>query len=497
MKKEREYVVDLKKILIEVIRYWWICLLLAFFLGALLGGIKYAYDKKENKIKLQKLKIQQEKQEETESLVSIEQRIKEAKAELSAEEVINVELAIEYYKQIQQYKKYKNSSLYISLNPYNVNVTTLYFVVELDESVQGELEKQLLIDNITVAYSNYVKNGEFAKELSTEFGVEDRYLSELISITNNVSSNDTKNYINITIVNVDGLENLPQEVEKSVRNYSEQLNSSLGKHKLNLVDTYNNTEVDTGILSDVQSVQLDIYNASNRLGTLKKNFTEDQLIVYNQAIGVVDIIEAEDEESKDNTDTLEIKGAIKPAKLNILYVLLGIIVGVALYCGAIIFKIVFSKYVISMSGICLGYGLRHYGIIFAKEHFSKTFLKKIEYGELLNISQEEAIQRVAANIMLTCKNKNKDKIALVSSDFENINFDIVEKIKKGLEDFGITAIVLKNVLDDSKGILELFEVGECVLVEKTEKTQIKKVDEFINICYENEINLYGMVDIID
>lgn len=474
MGRNVERQIDIKKYFVYLVRYWWLAILLAAFFGAALGGIKYMKDKQAHD-------AQESKNNQTvqsiDDVANMEERIEKVKAGLDAVERQNVELAIEYYRLMQQYNKYKNSSVYLSQNPYKVNKTELYFKVNLDSSVEGTFEeKQILIDNIVQAYVNYINSGAYSIYVSVGGELDAKYVIELVSAENNGNNSlYGQNDFTITIVNDTNLPNLQEEIKECIMDYGDDITKSLAKHSIKLVDEYNAIVVDNGLVNAIQSVQTDIYNASTRLVALKKAFSDEQMMCYNDAIGVVDVEESESEIGDESLD-IEPESVAK-AEIQIKYIVIGMILGIALYCCIILAKFLFTSYVLAESGFQSMFGLRY-------------------IGALTDSDDENKLGMIAMKIYLACKKDKVQKVAVISSDFSNVAERELEALIGQLNKENVEAVMLERVLMDGKAMSELTDIGKCVFAERTGKTRIGNMAALVELCEENSVDMYGVVDFV-
>lgn len=457
-----EYGIDLKKYFLRLIRYWWVCIILAAVFGAALGGYKYIKDKNN----ITESETNTEMQEE---ISDVKQRIAETKANFDAEELQNVELAVEYYKQLQQYNRYLESSIYVSQDPYNVSKTTLYYVIELDSSQHKNFdEAQRLTDNIATAYISHINHGTFLDKMAEKTGVSASYLSELIQAKTDNSTNHV-NFFRITFINDSDMDDISVYADEFINEYTSKVNDSFGKHSLKLVDTYTATVVDNSIMSAIQSMQADIYNASTRLVSIKKNFTTNQTLCYNDSILVVDAHNSQQDKDIDNETVNDISEGVN---IDIQYILLGAILGIALYCGIILLLQIFSPYIVSQSGFQGMFGMRYLGVM-----------------------SDDSLGLIAMKIKLACKSDEADKVALVGSQINALPSEVIDNLTKQLEKENIEAVKLENVLMDGNEMSELFNIGKCIFIERTGSSRIKNVEELVGFCKENKIKMYGVADV--
>lgn len=467
--------IDVKKYLEKLVHCWWLAVMLVVICGVALGAFKYTKDKQE--YKKEKEKLEQSLQAVSDDGAENEGQVKDKKVTLDVVERQNVELAVEYYRLIQQYTRYKDSSVYLSQNPYKVDKTTLYFTVSLDNSNYTSYdEEKIIIGNIVLAYVNYIITGEFATGVAEDINLEQRYVIELVSAGVQLDQAGLINGFVVTIVNDEQYDDLSKEVQASINNYSVELTKNFSNHSIKLIDEYNAEVIDSSLDSAIQGVQTDIYNASNRLATLKKGFSDEQLAYYNESIGVVNSKDVEEEGVVDTEAAKdETMAKLQPARVQVKYIVLGVILGIVAYCCIILIGFIFTSKVLAESGFESMFGIRYLG------HIKES-------------SSNDVFGMVIVKIMLACKKDNIDKIALIGSDFDNVSELTVNELVTRLENENIRVERLDNVLSNCKELTRLFDINKCILAEHTGKTRINDLEELVDICNDNGIAIYGVVD---
>ncbi len=474
MRGNIERSIDIKKYIESLFRYWWMAVLLGGIFGILIGAFMFARDKKEYNQERDKISESIQLQEK----VEVEERIEDAKSSLDVVEIQNVDLAVQYYRTIQQYKKYKDSSIYISQNPYKVNRTALYYKISLEPVSNLSIDEQkLLLGNIGLAYVQYINSGELATDVAEELGIDSRYIDELISTNIPLEGAGITNCFNVYIINDEQCEGLSEKVKNCIDAYCAEFSGTIEKHSVEVVDEYNAIVMDSSISSAIDSVQTDIYNASNRLTNLKKAFSDEQLAYYNESIGVVDSKD-EDEESVESSVTglKEELAKLEPAQIQIKNVALGVILGIVMHCCIILVYFMFTSKVLAESGYESMFGLRYLGKVTESE-------------------DDDRFGMLVVKIVLACKKNNIQKIALVGTDFGIVADNVVDELISKLGEQGIETQRLEHVRSDCNELSTLFGIGKCLLVEHTGKTKIKDLEEIVNMCNDNDIDIYGVIDI--
>lgn len=477
--------IDIKKYLISLIRYWWLAVLISALCGAALAGFMYIKDKREN----DRLRLELNNKSPVENA---SKSVDEIKASMDVVDLQNVELAVEYYRMIKQYSKYEENSIYLSQNPYKVNKTILTYLVILDDSEELSFEEQqVLKDNIVSCCVNYINTGDFADGIEKNVGVAPQYIKELVRASKNSSDAYSLDTFDIILINDKEIGDISEFVKNDIESYVSEADGTFGAFSIQIVEEYNTTVIDEDLVNAVQGVQTDIYNATTRLKTLKKAFTKEQLICYNNAIGAVDVMvsDSEDEEVKNEQITV-----IEPAEFNVKYVIVGFALGLVFYCGIILAWFMFSTRVLAVSGFESMFGVKMFGILFPESIYGKngSLLMKLEYRNLESVDYSTALGLIAIKIKTACKGIGK--LAVLSSDFDNLNMDNYDNLKERLSLEGIELVEIKDALCDGKALKELISIGNCIALEKSGSTRIKSFALIKELCNECDIKLHGVID---
>lgn len=478
--------IDLKKYFISLIRYWWLGALVAVLCGMALATLAYVKDKHDND------KLREELNRETQTEED-ELNIDEIKGTLDAVELQNVELAVEYYKMIKQYAKYEDNSIYLSQNPYKVDKTIINYIISLEDVEDVSFEEQQIIrDNIVSCLTNYINYGGFSEAVEEHIGVEARYISELVSASKNGADSYSLDTFDVNIINDDELEDLSKYVKSELETYATEINGVFGTFSIKFIEEYNVIEIDNSMINAIEGIQTDIYNATTRLNTVMKNFSEEQLICYNDAIGAVDLMVSEEEEvGEDNLST----PVITPAKFSVKYAVVGFILGLVLYCGLILVWFMFTSKVLAVSGFESMFGVKLFGVLLPESMYGKktSLLRKIEYGDLKSVGYSTVIGLLAIKVKAACKGINK--LAVISSDFDSINEDIYTSLKERLSSEGIELVEIKKALSDGKDLEKMISIGNCIALEKAGSTKIKTFAMMKELCDECDVKLHGVINV--
>lgn len=471
MRKGEGFSVDLRKEMFYLLRRWLLIAVSMIVFGALVGGLKYYIDKNQ---------YNKQKNSPAEEIV------------LSDAEVEEVNHAAMYKKQIDELNEYLKSSVYINLDYHNVNTTKLTYIVELDTDEELAYEEELTqLGSICEMYNIYVGGDTILNDINAEelYGLENRYIDEMITIEE-YSADEYVDKIMVYIINNEQIEGITEEIKASLEAYCSELNKDGMKHELRLIEEINYTAIDNKVLSASQALQSDIYTTNTRYQKAVEDLNDNQELLYNK------IIAGEDVELSE-LFSAENKSVEKPG-IDIVFIIAGMLVGLVIACGLLILKYSLSDKVLSDKDFEGLFELKYLGLLFDDKYAElrkKSVINRWEYGDLLESEYKEKLNFVALKLKLMCDKKGINKVALISSDYSNLSDEIVEDLCQRIKTEDIELVKVGNVLTDSKEMRKLFDAGACIFAEATNKTKIKKMNQLVELCYENNIEKLGVVEI--
>ena len=238
---EYEEEIDLKQLLVYVFRKWRTMIAAAVVLGLLLGGVKAA----KGFIDLQ----DPEKVEESIKAAELEQQNYDtAKAQLTNQ-------MAEYNRQIDDYQKYQDNSLYMKIDPYAVYKESITYVVTTDYQILPGMNFQtpnwmgsVLSAYTTIATSITIKDlpPEGQAGLSEEWDADS--LEKFVRVETN--ANDGKLTITASAESETRAKAILQAVKEKVEANQKSVGEAAGEHKLSLISTKSTVTVDQGIIND-------------------------------------------------------------------------------------------------------------------------------------------------------------------------------------------------------------------------------------------------------
>lgn len=227
--------IDLKQLMIAVLRKWRVIILCAFIFAVLGGAYKGITG-------FMKLKDSEYMEEQRKTVEEKEEQYETQKA-LYETQLKSLE------KEVETRNAYRDRSLYMNIDPYNEYRETVTYFVETDYQIMPGMDYQNVnrATSILNAYVRQVQDfGIFGKALNIigeEYSSTD--LRELVSV-----SQDNGNFMfTVTIVGPD--EEIPSALMEIIRNTVndsiEEIRRTIGEHKIREVTFTSGYCVDTGL----------------------------------------------------------------------------------------------------------------------------------------------------------------------------------------------------------------------------------------------------------
>ena len=310
----QERIITVADLIKEIVRKFWLVIVLAIVFAGLLGGYKYVKDSKA---------VETEKIAENTSDVS--------SSNLSAEDQEAVQNVLLVQDNLLQQQEYADNSVLMQIDPLKEDIVILQYYFDTEQSVGSDVRYSLLN-----AYQNYVNEGNLAADLE-EYGqqMEVQYLGELITCETNM--NDSSNMVliegigtsfTIKVIHEDQelCTSLAEDIKACIQQYQINLNNTMGRHELELVDESYSQVVD----KDLWTYKFDRVNSitsmQEKIDALKENLSEDQLAV----------VEAYSSQAKDENIEAEDSSTNVSVSISKKHVLVGGAIGVVLACLFII-----------------------------------------------------------------------------------------------------------------------------------------------------------------
>ncbi|MCR4945987.1 MAG: hypothetical protein K5929_03455 [Lachnospiraceae bacterium] len=435
---EDESEIDLKDLVIQVMKHWRRMLVFAILFAMLLGGfrcykayISYQADKLEEK----------EKRENSFELWQYENTKKKLEENISRID-----------EKIEQIKEYESESILMNMDPYDYYLAYCRYYVTTNYQINPELgfQDKDYTDSVVMAYSSKVVDNALYDEIRSILGTgaDDRYMGEIFDF-----SVDTESDM-ITIQAVGRTEaeagKVLDAVSKKMQSSSDAISRDIHEHEIKLITeknehiNYDDTNNDSTIkVKELQDTDKDLYLELN--DELLQN--QEQLVELEKNRPIVEF---------------NISGVVK-------YAILGFAVGILIVMMWYAAFYVIGGSVKTEEDLTKSLNLRVLGRFnkpFGKNWFIDKKLRHMEGVNEFNNTPEKALKLAAANInALTDQN---DKIIIVGTIPEEELKEACKVLSKGavakLEYGG-------NVLASATAVNNLSNSDKVVIVERLRMSQ--------------------------
>lgn len=480
--------IELKDLLWEFLRRWRMIVVLALVCGVGLTAYQYRLDMQKTDVKIVK-KTQAE--------------LEKAMGEQDLDEVSG---AVAIKNQLDQKSAYMDASVLMKINPYEENVVLLQYYIDSDtENIAG---------NATDAYNAYIQDGYLAQAVADTGAYEMNVVSmtELISTamdmgglyinTGNASQNinlsipesSYENSISVKIIgrSEEEAERMAADVKNVLVSYEKKLIDTIGAHQLRLLEECNMVLVDQTLAELQNRNSIAIKTLTNNLDSMKNEMTSDQISLYVYRTTVL----KEDETVQNGSVTT----VIKKAAISVKHAIIGAVIGAILACGIIFVFYLFAAALRNGEEIKTLYGVKLLGCVnitaFEKKKvfaFVDRIITKLQNLNKKELSYEQEIQIISANIILDCKKKNCEKVFITSTVGEVLPKEVINAIVEKCKEKGIQLVSGNAIAYDANALEELAKIGSVVFIEKKRASLYDELYKEVALCKENDIDVIGMV----
>ncbi|MGN0270082.1 MAG: hypothetical protein ACI4CX_05235, partial [Candidatus Weimeria sp.] len=541
----------------KLLMQWRPIIVFSLLIALAVSGLKYYKD-----AAAYKTSVQTVKEQKTKKTSYTEKDIEKLQDKLSDTELNAVENAVFNQRKILTDQKYLNSSILMQIDSQNKHV------VYIDYYISGAKPKfsELLCRSFSSRFYDRDTLKKISKTMNEDINSDDlqKVMGELIDVnyTGTTQSDSmakgngyqvtTEVYPVITVSVV-----LPSDtdsaavvkaVNSSMKSISKDLNRTVGKHQLNVLESYDKYTVDNDLKDTQNRVKDEILTSQSNNATAIESFTDDQKSLYNAEIlnlkdeMGIDATETKNSSAKGSTsassesdttsakesgsdtnsksdtasgdksgstsasdDSLTSLSAEKPS-FSKKYCAVGFIGGLFIYIVCYVMLIALRHRVNSGDDITDVTGLRKFGEYHAytKTGFARFIWSKrvfeFYYRRYLNL--EETSKYAADGIKATLtlmKNESEisdresDAVTILSLDtFTQSAQKYVTSVSKTLTSIGITVdqkqLTIADLLTDAAVVRSL---GTVVLAISENQTDYNELDEFVGIAEEYKIPVMG------
>ena len=437
--------------------------------------------------------------------VDIEKQIENAKEELTADELEQVEHVYsmyEYNSQLyQESKEYLEKSVLMQLNPNEIPTVMLNYQFKKDQADEE-------LSNIFTMYENALLDEDTCTAIIQVFGEEyaNTSVRELISVTDteNGQNNDIiklqkdKNSgilsIQIYAGSEEQCEQVAEIVKKRVLEYTEQLQQIFGNYTVNAISEQYHISSD----SNLNMQKSDVVNAVNDAYTALKNISsglsEKQMTYYNLLVKGIE----DKTTSKENTDeTAEITANVQDISMK--YILIGLLAGMFLAVCWYAVVYIMTQTVKDVDEVKIITNLPVFGTVLGSNENGKRNIidrwidswfahdKKSENNELL-------LTRISHEVAMLAGQKDKRNLLVACSESDQNLKKQADSLVEKLRELGMNVTSTDSLVSDNTEVLKQLESADsAVFVEQLMKSERNQIREAVELCRRCQVEVLGSV----
>lgn len=480
--------IEIKDLLWEFLRRWRLIVVLALVCGVGLAAYQYRIDMNKTDV------------------VTVKKTQEELEKSMGTQDLDEVSGAVAIKNQLDQKGAYMDTSVLMQINPYEEHVVLLQYYIQA--------ETEALASDVTEAYVAYVQDGYLAQNVADNGSHEITpvYMTELISMAMDmgglyINTGNASQNINLSIpesgyehsvsVKVVGRTteealSIATDVKAALSAYAQKINSTIGTHQLSLLEECSVTVVDQTLAELQNRNAVAIKTLTNNLDSMKNEMTGDQISLYVYRTTVL--------KENETVQSGSVTTVAKTAAISVKHAVIGVVVGAVLACGLIFAFYLFAAALRNSGEVKTLYGVKLLGCVnitaFEKKKvfgFVDRFIRKLENWNRKELSYEQEIQMISANIVLDCKKKNCEKAFMTSTVGEVLPKEVVDAIITKCKEKGVQLVSGNAIAYDAEALEELAQVGRVVFVEKKRASLYDELYKEVALCKENDIDVIGMI----
>ena len=543
----------------KLLMQWRPIIVFSILVALAVSGIKYYKD-----TATYKTAVQATTEQKTEKTSYSEKDIKKLQDKLSDTELNAVENAVFNQRKILTDQKYLDSSILMQIDSQNKHVVCIDYYISGAKPKFSEL--------LCRSFSSRFYDRDILKKLSQTMNEDinpsdlQKVMGELIDVdytgtTQSVSTAAGEGYqvstevypvITVSVVLPSDTDSaaVVKAVNVSMKSISKDLNKTVGKHQLNVLESYDKYTVDNDLKDTQNRVKDEILTSQSNNATAIESFTDDQKSLYNAEIlnlkdeMGIDATETKNSSAKGSTsassesdttsakesgsdtnsksdtasgdksgstsasdDSLTSLSAEKPS-FSKKYCAVGFIGGLFIYIVCYILIIALRHRVNSGDDLADVTNLRKFGEYhkytytgFARFIWSKR-IYNYYYRRYLSLEETSKYAADGIKASLTLMRNDAETSATVSDTVTILSLDTftqnaqkyVSEVSKALTSTGITVVqselTIAHLLTDATAVKTL---GTVVLAITENQTNYNELDEFFGIVEEYKIPVMGYV----
>lgn len=453
-----EQEIDLKDLFFSVLRRWRLVILIAVIFALLAGGFRTSRGIGQLR-DADFIKSNQETyQDAVEQYEMTSQRLER--------EISNLEINIE------SQQEYKENSILMNINPYDVYVETASFYISTDYSIMPGMlyQNPNTSTSILKAYVTIAQNGEMFNYVlgKMDNGMSLRYLKELV----NIKADFDNNMLDISVVadNEKRANDVMRYIKDSMQQSQNKITEAIGEHVVNQVDE-----------SQYVSVDMALEQEQSELTALT-----------DQMVDELQTKKLELEELHEPSNTLLSRKSLLISAIK--YAILGGVLGAFMMIFFICVAFMMSDKLINDKELKRRYGIMILGV-FKKTNKSKflpgidRWFDKLEGTAARELEDAQALDVVTANAM-NYMDGIKQVLLIGTADSTAI-----ERVREGLSNRlgDITLLTGGNLGKDVQAIKEVASCDAVILVEQRNHSLFSQVEQELDVVKSLDKKIIGCV----
>ena len=440
-----EIIIDIKELCHRILNKWKI-IILAAIVGAFvmnIAGYVYGYW---NYMKTQPVD---------------DATLEKYKEKLTDKELETVEQTYDTYeiykKQYESELNYNKNSILMKLGEDNTSTVEMHYYIDNHyESVYPVIEQSNNVLDIIETYSLYLTSDEVIDKIKEceDVDIEKRYLKELISVE---PIEDTQTMKIIVCSASNELTNkMADIIEQEVGEYTKKIQDKYGQFDILDGERCEISEIDNTIFELQQSKITSITNLRIQLDSIGNDLNDNQQVYYNALVN-----NAEEKEERFNDKVINIK-----------YILLGCVLGIALMCLWIVVKYWLQNTIRNQTDLKDMYHCYTFGVIGKTKNELDIIVKQIEAFALRN-----GIHKIG--LISTNDSEEVKKIfQMITSKVEDDNLEIC--IACGIDN--IPDLIKKNS-----------DTNQVIIIEEKNGSTYQKVEHEMELCDKCQLQILGTI----
>lgn len=450
-----EQEIDLKDLMFAVLRKWRLILAAAVLFAVLLGGFKAAKglgQMRDEAYVAENQKVYEESLKQYET----------AKSRLE-KEIDNIET------NIRDQQDYRENSILMNINPYDVYVETASYYVETDYVILPGMSYQNpnTSSSILKGYMSIAQNGEMYNYVLGKMkdSMNLRYLKELVTIEADYDNcmldirvlGDTK----------ERASEVMSYIRESIENSGEMMTAAIGKHSINVVDESSFVSVDL----ELDQKQKEFSATMDQLDTSLAEKTEELKALEEPANTLVN--------------------SASVMKSGVKYGILGGVLGAFLVVFFVCVAFLMSDRLVSARELKRRYGVPVLGVLGRQEKgafaFVDRFINRLENGRDQEMEESQLFEVAAANAENHMENIRE--VLLVGT----VDEAMLEMVRKGLADNmqGISLTVGGDLGRSAGAIRKVPGCDGVILVEKRNVSGFASIEQELDVVRSLEKPVIG------